>query len=477
MKRLPALLVWSVLISGGGCARVLGDNQPREANAEVPGGFGMEGDFADAGGTTSLAAQQWAQLFTDPHLSALINDALENNQELNMQIQETIIAQSEVGARKGEYLPTLDAGAGVGVEKVGGDTSQGVSDEGHGLPGTLANFRFGLYASWEIDVWGRLRKAAKAANLRYRATVEAKNFMVTQIVAELARSYYELIAVDKKIEVLQTYVELTEQALEVVRQKKAAARATELAVQRFEAELSRSQGRIFALEQERVVLQNQINFLVGRYPQPVARGSELLDEAALAKVNQTGLPAELLDNRTDVRRAEMVMEAAELDAKSAKARFYPSLTLDAGVGYESFNPAHLLRTPESLVFGAGASLLAPLLNRAAIKADYRAANARQIQAVFEFEQTILRAYTEVANELSRIDNLRQSYERFSDQVATLEKAVEVSNILYRSAHADYMEVLLTRRDALEAHLDLIETELDRMKAMVTLYQALGGGWR
>ncbi len=469
-RGLPLLLT---LLCVPSCAKVLGDNQPREVDTEVPGSYGESAQQ----GATSVAQAHWNRLFTDPHLAALIDEALENNQELNIQLQEIIIAGAEVGARKGEYLPRLDGQVGVGLEKVGDRTSQGVSDEAHGVPKNLADFHFGLAASWEVDVWGKLRKAAKAANERYLASIEAKNFLVTQLVAEIARSYYDLIAIDRSLDVLENYVTLTEQALEVVRYKKEAARATQLAVQRFEAEVSKAKAHLYELEQERVVVENRINFLVGRFPQPVARSKELLDEEALARVTSTGLPTELLDNRPDVRQAEHLLEAAKLDSKSAKANFYPSLTLDAGVGYETFNAAHLVQTPASLAYGVAGGLVAPLLNRKAIKAQYQTANAMQIQAVFEFEQTLLHAFTEVVNQLNRIENLASRYQYLDEQVKILEDAVEVSNILYRSAHADYMEVLLTRRDAFEAQLDLIEAERDRMHAMVTLYQALGGGWR
>ncbi|MGB1012534.1 MAG: TolC family protein [Nannocystaceae bacterium] len=462
-----------VMLLSTGCAKLLGDNQPREVQRDVPASYGID----PGPSATSVAQAHWDELFTDADLSALLEAALENNQELNIQLQEIIIAKSEVGARRGEYLPRLGAGVGVGVEKVGADTSQGVSDAAHNVPENLLDLRFGLSASWEVDVWGKLRNAAKAANSRYLATIEAKNFLTTQVIAEIARSYYELIAIDQSIAVVDRYVSLTEGALETVRFKKAAARATELAVQRFEAEVSRSKARRYTLVQRRVQAENRINFLVGRFPQHVARSSELLDEQALARVTNTGLPTQLLDNRADVRRAELQLEAAKLNVKSAKAQFYPSLTLDAGVGYETFNAAHLLTTPQSLAYNVAGGLVAPLLNRKAIKAQYQTANAMQIQAVFAFEKTLLLAYTEVVNELARIENLADRYTQLTAQVETLEHAVEVSGLLYRSAHADYMEVLLTRRDALEAEQELIEAKLQRMLAMVALYRALGGGWR
>jgi NodT family efflux transporter outer membrane factor (OMF) lipoprotein len=461
-----------VLLSGG-CARLLGDNIARAAERDVPDDWST----AVANTTTSSAAQrQWDEFFDDPHLRALIEEALDNNQELDIRLQEIIIAKTEVGALRGEYLPRLDGVVGGGVEKVGRHTSQGVADEANGVAENLPDLHFGLAASWEVDVWGKLRNAKKAADKRYLASIEARNFILTQIIAEISDSYYELLALDNQLDLLDRYLEIQQDALEIAKLKKEAARATELEVQRFEAEVLKIQSLRYVILQFRIEIENRINFLVGRFPQPVARDASTFQQTEPPTVD-AGLPAELLDNRPDVRNAELLLEAAELDVKSAKARFFPSLSIDAALGYESFNVSHLIDTPASLAYDIAGNLVAPLLNFAGIKASYQAANARQIQAVLEFERTLLQAYTEVVTYLAKIDNLKHRFMSLREQVDKLEQAIETSDILYRSAHADYMEVLLTRRDALDAELDLIETRLAQMQAFVGIYRALGGGWR
>lgn len=462
----------------GGCVPSLKDNPAREPDKVVPKGFAPESDETSAQDKQDKSAAQatWRTFFAPPELRALIETALANNRELNMQVQEMIIAKNEILMRRGDYLPKVSGKAGVGVDKVGKHTSQGVSDEAHGLPENLGNFGFGLTASWEIDVWGKLRNAIEAANFRYRASAEAKSFMTTQVVAEIARSYYEMIALDNQIDVLDRNIELQSKGLEVVRVQKEAARVTELAVQRFEAEVLKNKSRRFELQQERTQAENRINFLVGRYPQPVARSAAQFKEP-LPKNLKAGLPAELLQNRADVRRAELQLEAAKLDVKVAKAAFYPSLSIDAGLGYQSFNATHLLASPASMAYGAAANLTAPLLNRKAIEAQYRTANALQIQAVLNYEKTLLQAFTDVANQLSLIDNLQKSYELREKQVDMLGKSVETSNILFQSARADYGEVLLTRRESLEGEMTLVETKKQQLQAMVSVYQALGGGWK
>jgi NodT family efflux transporter outer membrane factor (OMF) lipoprotein len=467
-----AVALASVCFAAPGCAPSLSDNEARDPNRKLPGAFGDAAAQQAAG----VAQQKWSQFFDSAELRSLIETALKGNQELNMQLQEIIIARNEVSARKGEYMPKVNAQAGAGIEKAGDHTSQGVSDKAHGVPDNLGNFQFGLQGTWEVDVWKKLRNAAKAANLRYLASIEGRNFMVTQIVAEIARSYYDLIAIDNQIDVLNRNIAIQTDALEVVKLQKQAARVTELAVQRFEAEVLKNRSHLYNLEQERIQAENRINFLVGRYPQPIARDAEKF-KAPLPDGIASGLPSALLENRPDVRQAELDLEAAKLDVKVAKAAFYPSLSIDAGVGYRSFNAEHLVQTPESLVYNLAGNLTAPLLNKAAINAAYRSANAKQVQAVYNYEKTVLQAFTDVANQLAMIANLKKTYELQSQQVDALMRSSEVSSLLFQSARADYMEVLMTKRDSLEGEMSLIETKKKQFQAMVNVYQALGGGWR
>jgi len=170
------------------------------------------------------------------------------------------------------------------------------------------------------------------------------------------------------------------------------------------------------------------------------------------------------------------LAAAKLDVQVAKANFYPSLHISAGIGFQAFDPSYLLKSPQSLLYSLAGDLAAPLINRNAIKATYYSANAKQIQAVYNYERTILNAYVEVANQVSKISNLEKSYDTKSQEVQALTQSIGISNNLFRSARADYMEVLLTQRDALESKFDLVETKMQQMNAVVNIYRALGGGW-
>lgn len=194
-------------------------------------------------------------------------------------------------------------------------------------------------------------------------------------------------------------------------------------------------------------------------------------------VVNTGIPSQLLANRPDIKQAELELAAAKLDIKVARAEFYPSFGISAVVGFQAFKPSYLVKFPESLLYSLAGDLAGPLINRNAIRAEFNNANARQIQAMYNYERTILNAYLEVSTQLSNISNLEKSYDLKSKQVDALNRSIDISNDLFKSARADYLEVLMTQRDALEAKLELIETKKQQFNAVVTTYRNLGGGWK
>ncbi|MCF2446581.1 efflux transporter outer membrane subunit [Dyadobacter sp. CY345] len=432
--------------------------------------------------STNSGKASWRVFFTDSSLTALIDTALLNNQELNITMQEIEISKNEVMARKGEYRPFVTLGGAAGVEKASRYTLPGATEEiteikpGKRTPDPLTDFRFGASATWEVDIWHKLRNAKKAAVSRYLSSVEGKNFMMTNIVSEIANNYYELLALDSQLEILQRNIEIQSNALRIVKMEKEATKVTELAVRRFQAQVLNTQNLQYDIKQRIVEAENRINFLVGRYPQPVARTHQNF-ETLLPTIVQAGIPTQLLENRPDVRQAENDLAAAKLDVQVAKANFYPRLGITAVLGLQSFSPIYLAKAPKSIISSIAGDLAGPLINKNMIKATYYSANAKQIQAVYNYQRTVLNAYIEVINQLSRIDNLEKSYDLKKSEVEALTESINISNRLFASARADYMEVLLTQRDALESRFDLVETKMNQMNATVAIYRALGGGWR
>jgi outer membrane protein, multidrug efflux system len=448
----------------------------REAKSNLPETYSGSRD------TVSIANKSWRELITDPYLKVLIDTALANNQEVNMLLQEIEIANTEIMERKGEYLPFVNIQAGAGVDKVGRYTRYGALE--HGLeikpgeefPEPFTDFQIGAVASWELDIWKKLRNAKKSAMLNYLATIEGKNFMVTNLVSEITQSYYELLALDNQLDILNQNIEIQKNALQIVKLQKQAAKVTELAVKRFEAEVAKNQSLVFDLKQRIVETENRIKFLIGTTDMSISRDAQEFMRNSVLDV-KSGIPSQLLSNRPDIRQAELSLEAAKIDVKVAKANFYPSLGLSAGLGFQAFQPGLLFTSPESLMFGLAGDVLAPLVNRNAIKARYNAANAKQMQAVLAYEQTVLNAFLEVKNQATRIQNLEGNFEQKTKQVEALTESINIANNLFKSARADYVEVLLTQREALESRMELVETRLSQHLASISLYQSLGGGWR
>lgn len=453
-----------------------------QATTEIPNKAVVPEAYTNSKDTTNMAAIPWHDFFKDQNLVNLIDTALKNNQELLITLQEIEIAKNDIRIKKGAYLPTVGVRAGAGVEKVGRYTSQGAGDAtteikpGKETPDPLGDFVVAAYANWEVDIWKKLRNSKKAAVSRYLSTVEGKNFVVTNLIAEIANSYYELLALDSQLDIVKQNIELQSNALEIVKIQKQAARATELAVQKFQAEVLDSKSKEFDIRQQIKETENRINFLVGQYPQEIKRDRNNF-LSLLPSTVSSGIPSQLLQNRPDIKQAEMELTAAKLDVKVARAEFYPSLDISAAIGVNAFNPSYLFTFPESLLYSLAGDIAAPLINRNAIKAEFRNANARQLQALYNYDRTVLNAYIEVSNELSKIDNLQKGYDLKSQQVDALNKSIDVSNDLFKSARVDYFEVLMTQRDALESKLELIDTKKEQLNAAVHVYKDLGGGWK
>lgn len=449
----------------------------RKESRNVPASYST----ATVKDTTSTATVRWRQFFTDPNLVALIDTALQNNQELNIALQEIQIARNEVQIRKGEYLPFVGLGAKAEAERPSRYTLQGATEEAidikpeHRNPDPLPNYQIGAVASWEVDIWHKLRNARAAAANRYLATVEGRNFTVTNLIAEIANSYYELLALDNQLAITRQNIELQSNALELVKLQKESARVTELAVQRFEAQVHNTRSLQYNIQQRIVETENRINFLVGRYPRPIARNSASFNDL-VPTIVQAGVPSQLLQNRPDIRQAEQQLAATKLDVKVARANFYPALRITGAAGFGAYKPGLVFSSPESMLYSLAGDLVAPLVNRNGIKAVYGTANAVQTQAVYNYERTVLNAYVEVANQLANISNLAQSYDEKAKAVQALNQSSTISNSLFRSARADYTEVLFTQRDALESKFDLIETKMQQLNASINVYRALGGGW-
>lgn len=450
---------------------------------EAPPAPEVPASFADAGTdptAPSSALTSVDDFFRDPVLTRLIAEALKNNLELKILAERIEIEASKVLARSGKYMPSVDLAVGANLSTPSKYTTEGAVEEqlelAPGVPFSdpLPGFLVATEFAWELDIWGRLRAAEDAARLHLLATTEGRNYVTTRLVAEVAESYYTLLGLDARVAVIDQMIALQKQSLEIARKKMQALGGTQLAVQRFEAEVKRNESERLILQQRLVEAENRINTLVGRYPQAIERDSTRFLELDNEALN-LGIPSDLLRNRPDIRRAELEIQSAGMELTVARTAFYPRLTLTGAVGYEANSASYMFQTPESIAANVAGGLVAPLVNTAELQAEFLAANAMQLTAIYEYQRTVIEAFTEVVTRLSMVQKYRRSMQLKTEQMRSLEESVASAGRLFQSARVEYSEVLFTQRDLLEAKLLVIETKQEQLAAIVNTYQALGGG--
>lgn len=430
------------------------------------------------------------EFYNDRLLTLLINQSVLDNRALKVLEEEVQIARNEILARRGAYLPFIGFGTSGGMDQYSKYTLPGASrrdDPFNGpesvtkfpkfLPNPVPDAKVGLDLNWQIDIWRQLRNARDAANRRYLGSIDKRNDLVIRLVAEVADSYYHLMALDKRLENLDRTIELQEQSLKIARARLEAGRGTELAVQRFLAEVKKNQSEKLIVNQDIIEAENKINFLVNRYPQPVERATAEFFDLTIHDLS-VGVPSQLLQNRPDIREAERELEAAGLDILVARANFYPKVMITASAGFEAFNPVYIFTTPAASLMGsAAASLTAPLVNKNAIQAQYMTANARQLEALYNYQRVVLQGFTEVINRMAMVENYGKSIQLKREQLAALEESVNVAGKLFLAARVEYVDVLLAQRDLRDARMVMIDTKRQQLGAIVNAYQALGGGWQ
>lgn len=439
---------------------------------------------ANRDSTETIARLPIRDFFQDSLLRSLLDEALRENLDIKKAFQRITMARASVRAARGAFLPTLSGVATLGQRRFGDYTmdgignydtnfSENIGDDKH-IPEHLPDYYVGLQSTWEIDIWGKLRNARRAAAARLLASEQGRLWITTSVVTEVASLYYELLALDNEMEIVNKNIVLQERAVEVVKVQKTAGRANELGVRQLTAQLLNTRGLRARLQQDVIEAENHLNFMLGRYPQPIPRGNPIMEQQ-LPESLHVGIPAQMMTRRPDVQAAAYALLAAKADVNAAHAAFFPSLTLSASVGLQSFDPSRLFNAG-SLAYSVLGGLTAPVLNRNRIRADFRIATAAGMEAFYEYQQASIDAYRDVINNLSRMHNY-DSMSRFkTEEVADLNLAVSASNDLFATGFATYLEVITAQRGVLEAELALAQIRREQFKAVIGLYRAVGGGW-
>ncbi len=425
------------------------------------------------GRTDTGALPAYRSFFSDKYLLALIDTALRNNADYHIALQKTLAARAAYIARKGELLPTLELKGSGGQTRFGKYTMDGMGNmTTPGVPYPEINdFFAGAGASWEADIWGKLRNKKKAAQLRVLATEAGQRFVAANIIAEVAYKYYTLAALDEELKIIRKNVQLQQTALDIIKLQKEGGRATELAVKQFAALLAKTQGMEYSIKTEIATTENELNFLLGRYATDIPRNP--LSTADADKVTQIGVPARLLANRPDIVQAAQELQATKAEVAAAKAAFLPSINIGGSIGYNTYDAATLFN-PASFAYNLLGSLAAPVLNKNALRAGYQQMLAEHTGAYYQYGKTVMNAVFEALSGIERLENVRAEYVYNLKAASELNEAVNISNDLYVAGYANYMEIITAQKNALEAELDVVQTKKKLLFGSVGLYRALGG---
>lgn len=419
--------------------------------------------------STSLGMVSWKTLFKDPILERYIDTALVNNLDIRMALQQIVASEAYLKQGKAGNYPTLNLNGTV-TRQENSENSQF---------GSIFNAPYEQYdltasLSWEADIWGKIRSNKRAFEATYLQTIEAHKAVKTELIAALASTYYQLLSLDEQLKITNETVENREGSLETTKALKDAGMVTEVAVKQTEAQLYTAKAIKIDLENQIKLLENAFSILLAQPPHAIERS--VLESQEIDQELTTGVPYLLLQNRPDVASAEYgLINAFEL-TNVARSSFYPSITLSASAGFQSLNFDDWIDASSifnSLVGG----LAQPILNGRKIRTQFEVSKAQQESALLNYKQTLLTAGREVSDALysyqaavDKIEARQKEYEAYS-------LATEYSEELLNQGLVNYLEVLTARENSLNSELLLVENKYLRLNAVVTLYQALGGGWQ
>lgn len=426
--------------------------------------------------TNSIADLKWKSFFTDPILRKLIEKGISYNPDLQIAIKRIDISQQQLRQSKLLRLPEVDLQVTGQYNNPSNNSLNGISLKSFLDKSHVENYMAGVNVSWEIDVWGKIRRQKEAALAQYLSTYEGVKAVQTQLVANIAQGYFNLLMLDHQLQIAKRNLSLTDSFAIATRLLKDAGAATALAVQQAEARKLSTALLIPELEESIAIQENALQLLTGQFPGTISRIADL-ESITIPPSLSTGLPAAMVSRRPDVRASEIALQIANADVGIAQANMYPALNITAGAGLESFKSSNWFNIPSSLFGLAAGSIAQPLFRRRELKTQYEIAKIEREQTVIEFRQSVLQAVGEVSNALVQIEKLETQHELAEAQVDTLDRAVANAHLLFKSDMANYLEVITAQTSSLVMELNLASIRRKQLDAMVELYRSLGGGWQ
>ncbi len=420
--------------------------------------------------TISLANVAWNNVFTDPLLQGYIKKGLENNLDIKIAMQNIAAAEATMKQGKAGYFPTLSAGADWTHQELSKNSQFGALLQDR----STDQYQFTGSLSWEADIWGKIRSNKRAVNAAYLQTTAANQAVKTQLIANIAAAYYQLLSVDAQIKLAEKTLVNRNQSVETIVALKKAGNVTEVGVKQTEAQKYATEIIIADLKNSIIILENTMSILMGEGSAKIERST--FESQSIQPTITLGVPATLLRNRPDVIAAEYNLISNFEQTNVAKSNFYPTLKLTATGGLQSIDLKEWF-SANSIFANIVTGLTQPIFNQRQIKTRFEIAKANQEKAYLQFEQSLLTAGKEVSDALAQYNNETYKLTVREKQVDALNKATDYSDELLTYGLANYLEVLTVKDNALNAELSLIDNKFQQYKAIIQLYRALGGGWQ
>ncbi|MDN3659156.1 efflux transporter outer membrane subunit [Ferruginibacter paludis] len=425
--------------------------------------------------TANIATIQWKTFFTDAALQKLVDSAISNNYDMQAAVKNIEAAQLIVKQTKLGNLPAANLQIGASINRPSDNSLNGLSLSQFLGKSYVEDYSASLALSWEADIWGKIKNQKAKALAAYLQTGEAKKAIQTNLVADVAKGYYNLLMLDAQLAIAHKNVLLNDSTLRIIQLQYNAGQVTALGVQQAEAQRLVAVQLIPLLQQTIIIQENALSILTGVVPAAIERSSELKNIVAAQNIS-SGVPSQLVSNRPDVKIYELALTIANANTGIAKANLYPSLTITAAGGVNSFKASNWFNIPASLFGTALGGITQPLFQRKQLKTQYELAKVEREKTVIQFRQSVLNAVGEVSDALVKTTKLKEQEAVATTRVNTLQQAISNADLLFKNGMATYLEVITAQSNTLQGELELAALKKEQLSAVVELYRALGGGW-
>lgn len=431
--------------------------------------------FAYATDTNSIGKIDWKTFFADTTLQKIIDTGILKNSEMQIALRNIDAAKLLVKQAKWNYAPNLGVQMNAQTNFPSQNSLNGISLNSFLEKRHLEDFNLSFNLSWEADIWGKITNQKRGAEAAFKQGEETRKALQTQIVSMIAKSYYNLLMLDKQIEIAQKNVLLNDTIIRIVDLQYNTGLTTILALQQVKAQQLVAASLIPNFEQQIAIQENALSILCGQLPNKILR-TKHLDEMPIPDSLTTGVPAQLLANRPDIKVAELTLKRANAQVGYTRAAMFPSFVINATAGLNSFVAGNWFNIPASLFGLVGGGLFQPLFQHRQLRTQYQLAKIDREKAVIGFRQQMLVAVSDVSDALIKIDKLKQQQSLTTERAKLLEEATVNADLLFKNGLATYLEVITAQSNVLNAQLESSTIKKLQLDAQIDLYRSLGGGW-